>query len=138
MDCRRGKGKNGRTASGPRRAGETAAPWLHSGAPRLVSPDDRRRGARRILETFIDTAAALIRTLNEQAAALDGRAAFVLGLFTWFLVEQAVRRLAGALRIAIIVAALGGAGLGTAAWFGAFDDGGPPGDWLSGPARDAD
>lgn len=65
--------------------------------------------------SFVGWATDAIRTVNEHAAAMDGRAAFVLGLLTWFVVEQAIRRLAGALRIAIIVGAVGAGGLGVAA-----------------------
>lgn len=74
------------------------------------------------LQEFTQWAAQFIRTVNEHAADLDGRAAFVLGLLTWFTVEQAIRRMAGALRIAIIVAALGASGLGVATFLGAFDE----------------
>jgi hypothetical protein len=73
------------------------------------------------LSGFVEAAIDFIAAVNEQAAAMDGRAAFVLGLLTWFAVEQAIRRLAGALRIAIIVGALGAGGLGLAAFLGAFD-----------------
>lgn len=65
--------------------------------------------------SFVDWAVAFIRIANEQAAEMDGRAAFVLGLLTWFLVEQAIRRLIGSLRVAIIVGAVGVGGLGLAA-----------------------
>lgn len=73
------------------------------------------------LQQFTDWAVRFIRSANDHAATLDGRVAFVLGLLTWFVVEQAIRRMAGALRIAIIVAALGASGLGVATFLGAFD-----------------
>lgn len=76
-------------------------------------------------ETFIDQAVRFIGWANQKAAAMDGRAAFVLGLLTWFAVEQAIRRLAGALRLAIIVAALGASGVGLAALVASFGDDGP-------------
>lgn len=76
-------------------------------------------------EAFVDWAVRFIGALNEQAAALDGRVAFVLGLLTWFTVEQALRRLTGAVRLAIIVAAVGASGVGLAALLGAFDGAGP-------------
>lgn len=76
------------------------------------------------LQEFTEAAVQFIRAANDHAATLDGRVAFVLGLLTWFAVEQAIRRMAGALRIAIIVAALGASGLGVATFLGAFD---PPG-----------
>lgn len=69
---------------------------------------------------FVGGAVDVIGAASERAADLDGRAAFILGLLTWFLVEQAVRRLAGALRIAIIVGAVGAGGLGLAAAIGAI------------------
>ena len=64
--------------------------------------------------SFGDVVSAMqsfILAANERAANLDGRAAFVLGLLTWFAVEQAIRRLSSLLRIAIIVAALGAIGV---------------------------
>lgn len=64
----------------------------------------------------------VLTVVNEQAATMDGRAAFVLGVVTWFLIEQAIRRLAGLLRIAIIVGALGAAGLGVAAYVASVVD----------------
>jgi hypothetical protein len=67
-------------------------------------------------ETFVEWAVRFIGAVNERAAAMDGRAAFVLGLLTWFVVEQAIRKLAGLLRIAIIVAAVGAGGLGLVAF----------------------
>lgn len=70
---------------------------------------------------FLDWAVQFVGAVNEQAAGLDGRAAFVLGLLTWFTVEQALRRITGALRLAIIVAAVGASGVGIAALLGAFD-----------------
>lgn len=80
-------------------------------------------GAMEGFSEFVGWAVGFVRAANERAAELDGRAAFVLGLLTWFLIEQAVRRLAGALRIAIIVGALGAGGLGLAAAIGAIADG---------------
>ena len=77
-------------------------------------------------ETFVDQAVNLIRWANERAVTMDGRAAFVLGLLTWFLVEQAIRRLAGALRIAILVAAVGAGGAGLVALVAALGADDPP------------
>lgn len=74
------------------------------------------------LQQVAEWAVGFIRSINEHAATLDGRVAFVLGLLTWFTVEQAIRRMAGALRIAIIVAALGASGLGVATFLGALDE----------------
>jgi hypothetical protein len=70
----------------------------------------------------VDVARQFILEANERAANLDGRAAFVLGLLTWFAVEQAIRRLAGVLRIAIIVAALGATGFGAVALLDFLDE----------------
>lgn len=72
-------------------------------------------------DAFVDWAVQFVGAVNDQAAVLDGRVAFVLGLLTWFSVEQAIRRITGALRLAIIVAAVGASGVGVAALFGAFD-----------------
>ena len=77
-------------------------------------------------EIFIEQALAFIGWANERAAVMDGRAAFVLGLLTWFAVEQAIRRLAGMLRLAILVAALGASGVGLAALVTTFGDADPP------------
>jgi len=75
--------------------------------------------------SFGDVVSAMqsfILAANERAANLDGRAAFVLGLLTWFAVEQAIRRLSSLLRIAIIVAALGAIGVGSVAMLDFFSD----------------
>jgi hypothetical protein len=76
---------------------------------------------------FIGWAIDVVRAANERAADMDGRAAFVLGLLTWFLIEQAIRRLAGVLRIAIIVGAVGAGGLGLVAAVGALSEDPPRG-----------
>ncbi|MDX1541599.1 MAG: hypothetical protein R3349_09370 [Geminicoccaceae bacterium] len=78
--------------------------------------------------SFVDWAVLFVQALNERAADLDGRAAFVLGLLTWFVVEQAIRKLAGALRIAIIVGAVGAGGLGVAAAIASLTEGPPASD----------
>jgi hypothetical protein len=67
---------------------------------------------------FVDAAARAIGAASDYASEMDGRAAFFLGAATWFLVEQAVRRLAGLLRWAILGAALAGGGVAAA---GALD-----------------
>ena len=75
--------------------------------------------------SFGDVVSAMqsfILAANERAANLDGRAAFVLGLLTWFAVEQAIRRLSSLLRIAIIVAALGAIGVGSVAMLDFFSE----------------
>lgn len=76
------------------------------------------------LSEIYEWAVGFLATLNDQAAELDGRAAFALGLLAWFTVEQTIRRITGMLRVAIIVAAVGASGLGVASFLGAFDEGG--------------
>lgn len=67
---------------------------------------------------FIEWAGRLISAAGDRAADMDGRAAFLLGMVTWFMVEQAVRRLAGLLRWAILAAALVGGGTAAVSLFG--------------------
>ncbi len=64
---------------------------------------------------FVEGAVSAMTSLSEQARDMDGRAAFLLGAVSWFLVEQAVRRLAGMLRWAILAAVLAGGGVAAAA-----------------------
>ena len=59
---------------------------------------------------FIQSMIEFIGTVSTKAADLDGRVAFFLGLVTWFVVEQIIRRLAGLLRCAILIGALAAAG----------------------------
>lgn len=59
---------------------------------------------------LVESAAGIITTAAHQVDAMDGRTAFLVGMVTWFLVENAVRRFAGGLRTAILVTALAGTG----------------------------
>ncbi|HYD98178.1 MAG TPA: hypothetical protein VEH84_02230 [Alphaproteobacteria bacterium] len=73
---------------------------------------------------FVEGAVATIAAASDYAKDMDGRAAFVLGMLTWFGIEQAVRRLAGLLRWAILAAAIGGTGFAGVALLA--DDEAPP------------
>lgn len=77
----------------------------------LVSADQTIPAA----QSLTDRALAFIAGLADSAAELDGRVAFFLGIVTWFLVEQAIRKAAGLLRLAILFGALSAAGLSLAA-----------------------
>ncbi|MCW2242382.1 hypothetical protein [Azospirillum canadense] len=72
-------------------------------------------------EGFISWAGHLIAAVGDQAKGLDGRTAFLLGMATWFLVEQAIRRLAGLLRWAILGAALIGGGAAAVSLLGVVE-----------------
>ncbi len=61
-------------------------------------------------QSFVGGAIDFISSMSDKAADMDGRVAFVLGMLTWFAVEQAVRRLAGILRWAILIGAVGAGG----------------------------
>lgn len=69
------------------------------------------------VQGFVSGAIDFIKGMSDRAADMDGRAAFVLGMLTWFGVEQAVRRLAGILRWTILVGAVGAGGLALVALF---------------------
>ena len=66
------------------------------------------------MESFVQESIDFIVAVSQRAAELDGRLAFALGLVTWFLVEQAIRRFAGLLRRAILLGALAALGFGLA------------------------
>lgn len=72
-------------------------------------------------EGFVGWAGQMIATVGDQAKDLDGRTAFLLGMATWFLVEQAIRRLAGLLRWAILGAALVGGGAAVVSLLGVVE-----------------
>jgi len=74
------------------------------------------------LPDFVTAASGFLATLSDTARDMDGRAAFFLGAVSWFLVEQAVRRLAGMLRWAILGAALAGGGVAAVGAFGLLAD----------------
>jgi hypothetical protein len=71
---------------------------------------------------FVDQAVNLVLIAADRAAELDGRLAFLLGMATWFTVEQAIRRLAGLLRWAILAAVLAGGGAAAVSLFGLLQD----------------
>lgn len=75
---------------------------------------------------FVSGAVDVIGAMSDRAAAMDGRAAFVLGMLTWFGVEQAVRKLAGLLRWAILVTAIGAGGVAVVAMVAAAVGGHDP------------
>ena len=59
-----------------------------------------------LIQGFID----FISVMSAKAAEMDGRLGFFLGLVTWFIVEQIIRRMAGILRWAVIIGALAAGG----------------------------
>jgi hypothetical protein len=64
------------------------------------------------MEMFIQWGVEYMVETSNRVSELDGRLAFAVGAVSWFLVEQAIRRLAGVLRIAILVGFLGALGYG--------------------------
>ena len=64
------------------------------------------------MEQFIQWGIDFMVGTSDNVATLDGRIAFVVGAVSWFLVEQAIRRLAGIARIAILLGFLGALGYG--------------------------
>jgi hypothetical protein len=72
---------------------------------------------------FVGAAVRFVGMMSDRAENMDGRLAFLLGLGTWFVVEQVIRRLAGMLRWAILGAALAGGGVAAASVLGfSFDE----------------
>ncbi|MGB0843336.1 MAG: hypothetical protein ACPGVN_01175 [Alphaproteobacteria bacterium] len=59
-----------------------------------------------LIQGFID----FIQLMSLKAGEMDGRMGFFLGLVTWFVVEQIIRRMAGVLRWAVIIGALAAGG----------------------------
>ncbi|MGB0824006.1 MAG: hypothetical protein ACPGSK_07715 [Alphaproteobacteria bacterium] len=64
------------------------------------------------MEAFIQWGIDFMVGISNNVSALDGRLAFVTGAVSWFLVEQAIRRLAGIVRIAILLGFLSALGYG--------------------------
>ena len=64
------------------------------------------------MEAFIQWAIDFMVATSNRVSELDGRLAFVTGAVSWFLVEQAIRRLAGIIRIAILLGFLSALGYG--------------------------
>ena len=56
-----------------------------------------------MMETFVQWGIDFMVGISNNVSELDGRIAFVTGAVSWFLVEQAIRRLAGIIRIAILL-----------------------------------
>lgn len=72
---------------------------------------------------FVGATTRFVGMMSDRASEMDGRLAFLLGLGTWFAVEQMIRRLAGILRWAILGAALAGGGMAVASVLGfSFDE----------------
>lgn len=66
------------------------------------------------VEVFAEFVGQAGRFIDAAAGTVDGmnaRTAFAVGIATWFLVEQAIRTLAGSLRAAILATAVGGGGV---------------------------
>lgn len=59
---------------------------------------------------LIQPLVTFVVSMGEEVNALPGGLAFTLGLFTWFVVEQILRRLFSWLRWAILAAAIVGLG----------------------------
>ncbi|WP_207478333.1 hypothetical protein [Arenibaculum pallidiluteum] len=87
------------------------------------------------LTDFVGAAVGFLGTLSDTARDMDGRAAFFLGAVSWFLVEQAVRRLAGMLRWAILGAALAGGGVAAVGAVGLLGGDGPEAPPAAAPAQ---
>ena len=58
------------------------------------------------LATLVQTLIDWIATVGASVDALPGTAAFALGLFTWFMVEQILRRILSWIRWMILVGAI--------------------------------
>ncbi|MGB1162003.1 MAG: hypothetical protein ACPG40_12390 [Alphaproteobacteria bacterium] len=65
-----------------------------------------------MMETFVQWGIDFMVGISNNVSELDGRIAFVTGAVSWFLVEQAIRRLAGIIRIAILLGFLAALGYG--------------------------
>jgi hypothetical protein len=65
-----------------------------------------------MMETFVQWGIDFMVGVSNNVSELDGRIAFVTGAVSWFLVEQAIRRLAGIIRIAILLGFLTALGYG--------------------------
>ena len=64
------------------------------------------------MEQFVQWGIDFMVGVSDNVSSMDGRIAFVIGAVSWFLVEQAIRRLAGIARIAILLGFLGALGYG--------------------------
>ena len=64
------------------------------------------------MEAFIQWSIDFMVATSNKVSDLDGRLAFVVGAVSWFLVEQAIRKFAGFIRVAILLGFLGALGYG--------------------------
>lgn len=64
------------------------------------------------MEQFVQWGIDFMVGVSDNVSEMDGRLAFAVGAVSWFLVEQAIRRLAGIARIAILLGFLGALGYG--------------------------
>ena len=77
--------------------------------------------------TIISTLTAWITSIGSTVNDLPGVVAFGLGLFTWFMAEQILRRIVSGLRWVILIGALGALGLTVPQLLGLmFERGGTP------------
>lgn len=77
--------------------------------------------------TLISTLTNWIVAIGSTVNDLPGVVAFGLGLFTWFMAEQILRRVVSGLRWIILIAALGALGLTVPQLLGLmFERGGTP------------
>ncbi len=77
--------------------------------------------------TIIETLTSWVLSIGGQVNDLPGTVAFGLGLFTWFAVEQVLRRIVSGMRWVILLGVLAGLGLSAPYLLGLmFDRGGEP------------
>lgn len=77
--------------------------------------------------TIVSTLTNWIVSIGSTVNDLPGVAAFGLGLFTWFMAEQILRRIVSSLRWIILIGALAGLGLTVPSMLGAMlERGGTP------------
>lgn len=77
--------------------------------------------------TIIEALSSWVINLGGAVNDLPGTVAFGLGLFTWFAVEQILRRMVSGLRWMLVIAILGGLGLSIPYLAGLmFERGGEP------------
>lgn len=63
------------------------------------------------LSEIIETLTAYVITVGEKVDEMPGTYAFGMGLATWFIVEQILRRIASAMRWVILIGAVVGLGM---------------------------
>jgi hypothetical protein len=78
------------------------------------------------VSTIISTLTGWVLSIGGQVNDLPGTVAFGLGLFTWFAVEQVLRRILSGMRWVILAGVLAGLGLSAPYLLGLmFERGGP-------------